>query len=364
MVAWSTQFELYCFSAICLNSSGILLMTRKNKGFTLVELLVVIAIIGVMVGLLLPAVQAAREAARRMQCSNNLKQQAIAMHNYHDTYKVLPPMYVHDTTVTDDGGHWAWSAFLLPFIEQQPRYDALQVGNVKARVTITTQPQLFQEQIPTYVCPSSSGPKVHVPGTDPGYCIDDISGNNIGLAVANYIVVGNIANLRRRRATNMTLGTSGNIGIFARGFRGETDSGLRDILDGTSNTLMIGERYHTRRGNVRASAATMLVVRDNENGGPTGQDHPTSTAWNQGVMTIAGTVRWPINNVIAPNLADSDTKATFGSMHPGGAQFALADGSVAFISDSIEHSNDGAWTVNSVLEALVGMQDGIVAAVP
>lgn len=339
-------------------------MTRKINGFTLVELLVVIAIIGVMVGLLLPAVQAAREAARRMQCSNNLKQQAIAMHNYHDTFRVLPPMYVHDNLVTDDGGHWAWSAFLLPFIEQQPRFDALQVGNVRARITITTRPELFQEPIATYVCPSSTGPKVHNPALDPGYCIDNISGVNTGLAVANYIVVGNIANLRMRRATNMTVGTTGNIGIFSRGIRGESESGFRDILDGTSNTLMIGERYHSRRGNVRASGATMLIVRSNLALGPSAQDNVGNIFWNQGVMTIAGTVRWPINNIIAPNLGDSDTKATFGSLHPGGAQFALADGSVTFISDTIEHRNDGAWTVNSVLEALVGMQDGVVASVP
>ncbi|MEZ6088623.1 MAG: DUF1559 domain-containing protein, partial [Pirellulaceae bacterium] len=279
-------------------------------------------------------------------------------------YKVLPPMYIHDTTVTDDGGHWAWSAMTLPMIEQQPRFDALNVGNIKARVTITTNPELFQESIEAHVCPSSPQPKIHDPAVDPGYCIDTTAGTNTGLAVSNYIVVGNIANPRMRKATNMTVGTTGTIGIFWRGIQGEPTAGLRDILDGTSSTLMIGERYHTRAGGIRSSAATMLVVRDNLGVGPTAQDN-TSVSWNQGVMTISGTVRYPINNVILPSeVGSSDKKATFSSLHPGGAQFAAADGAVRFVSDTIELSNDGAWSVNSVLEALVGIQDGVPATIP
>ncbi|QDV10792.1 putative major pilin subunit [Rosistilla oblonga] len=338
----------------------------KRKGFTLVELLVVIAIIGILVGLLLPAVQAAREAARRMQCSNNLKQQALAMHNYHDTYKKLPPMYIHDTAVTDDGGHWAWSSFLLPFIEQQPRYDALEVGTAKARVKITTNPELFQAPIDGYRCPSSSGPDVHVPGTDPGYCIDDTSQNNTGLAVTNYIVVSNIANLRMKRASNMTDGLTGAIGIFSRGIGREPTAGLSDILDGTSNTLMIGERFHTRTGGIRMSGGTMLVVRDNIDKGPTAHDNPGNSSWNQGIMTLAGSVRYPINVVMSPSEnGSSEKKMAFSSLHPGGAQFAAADGSVKFISDTVELSNGnngGGWTVDSVLEALIGMQDGVPAS--
>ncbi|QDV67505.1 putative major pilin subunit [Rosistilla carotiformis] len=338
----------------------------KRKGFTLVELLVVIAIIGILVGLLLPAVQAAREAARRMQCSNNLKQQALAMHNYHDVYKVLPPMYIHDTNVTDDGGHWAWSAFLLPFIEQQPRYDALEVGTAKARAKITTNPELFQNPIDGYRCPSSTGPAVHEPGVDAGYCIDDINDTNTGVAVTNYVVASNIADLRMKRASNMIDGLTGAIGIFSRGIKGEPTAGLRDILDGTSNTLMIGERFHSRAGGIRMSGGMMLVARDNLSLGPTARDNPGNTATNQGVMSLAGSARYPINVVMTPSENVSSTKKmAFSSLHPGGAQFAAADGSVKFISDTVELSNGnngGGWTVDSVMEALIGMQDGVPAS--
>jgi prepilin-type N-terminal cleavage/methylation domain-containing protein len=104
-------------------------LVQKRSGFTLVELLVVIAIIGILVGLLLPAVQAAREAARRMQCSNNMKQIGLAMHNYHDTHKSFPTFVIHN----GQGDYWrGYSAFtqMLPFIEQ---------GNLSNSLAVATQ---------------------------------------------------------------------------------------------------------------------------------------------------------------------------------------------------------------------------------
>ena len=95
-------------------------MVRSKRGFTLVELLVVIAIIGILIALLLPAVQAAREAARRSQCSNNLKQIGIGMHNFHDTYKAFPV-----GQADDDNDSFGWGVYILPFIEQKPLWDAI-----------------------------------------------------------------------------------------------------------------------------------------------------------------------------------------------------------------------------------------------
>jgi prepilin-type N-terminal cleavage/methylation domain-containing protein len=104
---------------------------RLRRGFTLVELLVVIAIIGILVALLLPAVQAAREAARRMSCSNNLKQISLGLHNYHDTYKTFPPDAIWygnpkgTQAASGDQRHFTWITLLLPFIEQAPLHDAI-----------------------------------------------------------------------------------------------------------------------------------------------------------------------------------------------------------------------------------------------
>ena len=129
---------------------------NRRSAFTLVELLVVIAIIGILVGLLLPAVQAAREAARRMQCSNNLKQLGLALHTYHDVHNALPwstTYYGPDGTYETNRG-WAWSAMLLPFIEQGAAYNQINFGDY-----IPTNPgnlAVIAHAVPGAVCPSDT----------------------------------------------------------------------------------------------------------------------------------------------------------------------------------------------------------------
>ena len=145
-------------------------MQRRKIGFTLVELLVVIAIIGVLVALLLPAVQSARESARRMRCGNNLKQLALALQNYESANKVLPPGWIASTglmhtgtdsgTGTDGWGSWGWPAFVLKYMELSGAADALKVGDIDMRVALDdpTMLAIMQTRYQPFRCPSDVAP--------------------------------------------------------------------------------------------------------------------------------------------------------------------------------------------------------------
>ncbi len=202
----------------------------RRSGFTLVELLVVIAIIGILVALLLPAIQAAREAARRTQCTNNLKQVALGLHNYHDTYNVFPPGIVDSNPayntavdVPNNLNSLAWSALMLPFIEMAPLHDAMRTQTLdyvrpweRDLAGTTAVIAAAREGIPAYSCPS-----------DP---------------------MGLINTKRGSYGKNNYLGNSGNNaavdynGIFWVNSR----IAMRDIIDGTANTVLVIERTGTR----------------------------------------------------------------------------------------------------------------------
>src|SRR5687768_9569753 len=131
-------------------SASIVCRRRVSTGFTLVELLVVIAIIGVLVALLLPAVQAAREAARRMQCGNNLKQLGLACHNFHDTFKALPP------SRSDDG--LTWCGYLLPYIEQRAYYEAFDFTLPWPKQTVPA----LKTPLKPFICPTRRSPQTRM----------------------------------------------------------------------------------------------------------------------------------------------------------------------------------------------------------
>lgn len=272
--------------------------SKKSKchGFTLVELLVVIAIIGILVGLLLPAIQAAREAARRTQCVNNLKQIGLAMHNYHDTYpKGFPPPYIDiDPGAAYPGTPgWGWGTMILPFAELDSIYQkfnasVLTLAQAKADSNIK---KVMEKTVEMYRCPSD----IH----------RQLSGTGIG-SHSSYPGVNGTG----PRAYQFREGVLG---------RENTSTRIRDITDGTSNVIMIGERNNAQKVVVNTSWVGISVANVDNSG-------------YRGVLEVAGSTGYPINQ---PN-TNWMYRSWFRSQHPGGAQFTLADGSVAFLNENID----------------------------
>lgn len=256
----------------------------KRNAFTLVELLVVIAIIGVLVALLLPAVQAAREAARRSQCTNNLKQLALAVHNHHDTYRFIPPQYYYIQAPAHARGDWGALARLLPNFEQNALFDTLNPGDFLGDippVNATTQ-----TAIETLLCPSDP-----TPGTTNAYA------NNYGKS--NYMISHQAASLYTSNNGTVT----------------ETKVNFASITDGTSNTILFGER------DMKHNAAGGVWI-----GRVVGKTD---------AITI-GRGDIPMNTLCPnPNSDPNCNRHTWSSMHPGGCNFAFADGAVRFLLQTI-----------------------------
>ena len=284
-----------------------MLQNRRDRGFTLVELLVVIAIIGILIALLLPAVQAAREAARRMQCANNLKQLGLAMHNYHSALNSFPPGFmVRDHLGTSTPGGWAWGVFLMPYIEQSALRDTLSTTKYTLEQVINDPALLpmLQTRLPVFSCPSSPiGPlRTHQGAPNPL------------VASANYTCCRGFFSF-----TQTTHLTKRNNGVFY----GESATRFRDVTDGTSNTFAIGER--TAFGdNMQNDGAWPSWC------GPGGSGK---------MNTVSSTVSIQLNH---PTSTDG-----FSSHHPGGAMFCYVDGSVHFVAETISSNTAGLATGNS-----------------
>jgi prepilin-type N-terminal cleavage/methylation domain-containing protein len=309
---------------------------RKSlrSAFTLVELLVVIAIIGVLVALLLPAVQAAREAARRTQCINNLKQIGVALHNYNDTHKVLPP-----------GAFWAGSntaasrgsilLHILPFIEQKNLYDKFDLNMApEGQVHAGTTTLLAATILKTYTCPSektfallngraihnyvaSSGPTAHI---DNPMCACSAGAGWNAYAIAPY--------------------SSSDPNFFAGPFhRNGTCVRLAEVSDGLSQTIFFGEHRRDCSAHVRTG-----WLNSNNANGLTSTLIPINT--NTCDSSSSDFCRQPCNWA---------TELGFKSLHPGGACFLIGDGAVTFITQSIDHNN---------FQALGGKSDGKPATLP
>jgi prepilin-type N-terminal cleavage/methylation domain-containing protein len=276
--------------------------SRSRCAFTLVELLVVIAIIGVLVALLLPAVQSAREAARRMKCTNNLKQLGLAVHNYHDTHKVFPPQMMNVNTSNDR--RWGWGAVTLPYVEQNALYEQLKPDGgqqIPVASTLINGAPLLRTRLAMHLCPSDNT-GVYTNQFHPSVAAS--SNANDWYSKSNYVCNQQIMRYRA--------------GFGGACFR------MAEVTDGTTNTLLLGERR--------------LAL-------PMSRRYPGSIVWGtaQGtgdsanVFHAAHPINTPSKNADFDADASDNARYRFGvsSAHPSGAMFAMTDGSVRFVSENI-----------------------------
>ncbi|QDT37548.1 DUF1559 domain-containing protein [Stratiformator vulcanicus] len=338
----------------------------SRNGFTLIELLVVIAIIAILIALLLPAVQQAREAARRTSCKNNLKQIGIAMHNYHDIFNVLPSMYTHETSL-DGNGVWSWSASILPYLDQQNLYNLFQVGDQSVRQALgdAAVRAAINNRIGVFRCPSDIGPTLH---EDTAAQVDAASGSDIGV-VTNYVAMNSAGHVRNVRSPNDDYyGNPGGCQSYNAGatgiFYGGSYLPLADIFDGTSNTVLVGERGWFAGPTLDESAmAGSLFFTKARNEGPYAErDSGWWAQYQSGGAFYIGAGTWRSINHPISDLSSRGypwgARETLSSHHTGGVQVVMADGAVRFISENIEHDYSGC-RVDSILEALVSNADEI-----
>lgn len=339
----------------------------RRDGFTLVELLVVIAIIGVLVALLLPAVQSAREAARRSQCSNNLKQLALAMHNYADSFGVLAAGVVNTyqnaaAQTASNQASWGWGALILPYIEQPALHQQMGVGRVSLNqyqngaVAPATGISLKDPSlaIKAFLCPSDASPR-----------LNDSSrwsrgGSNAYIASAAGAAPRSNYNacFGHNRLLDWTNPAYPNVatGGFKYSGGGAANGSVRfaNITDGTTSSLMFGERTYKLKS-VRFYPGTWVGARSGAHE-DAGED-----VWFALRAPINGAQGgFNLNNPDAANVSLYSRQEGLSSSHPSGVMVAMFDASVRFLPESIDfaYGGDGDPNADRVLERLAHISDG------
>ncbi len=302
-------------------SSSTLPQRQAHAGFTLIELLVVIAIIGVLVGLLLPAVQTAREAARRSSCSNNQKQIALALHSYHDVNKELPPLILKPSASQSGDSDWnspgwGWNALILPMMEESSLYDTLKVGTNTLSQTGADAAirDALSTRLSAVICPTD-------PTTSP------LSARTVGrqLGRSNYPAVNRVA-------VNVGSGGGANVRGAFQGAWPHADASanatrkprpFRDFTDGLSSTFLVGERSVAHPYSTSTNNMTNWV----------GSTEPEQSGSSyRGPPEVGGATQYALNE--SPSVTWY-WRHWFRSMHQGGGQFSMADGSTRFVSEDI-----------------------------
>lgn len=298
--------------------------TRTSRdGFTLVEILVVIAIVATLVGLLLPAVQSVREAARRSACSNNAKQVALGLSAFHDSHRALPPGYASDfdSSGNDTGPGWGWAAHILPQMEHAALFGHLSLASpIEAAGPAAPQ----ETVVSSYLCPSDIVPSTAFP-VGPRDRSGNLTATICRVAPANYI---------------------GCFGVGEPGIDGDgvlyRDSKVRfrDVPDGLGHTLMLGER------SFRHAESTWVGAVTNANQAPT-PGSPMGLQVNNASNFVLGHTGESYGGPAGPTEINN-----FTSPHSGGGLFAFVDGHVAFLGSDIDYPTYKALSTRAKSEAL------------
>lgn len=293
-------------------------MQRRRRAFTLVEMLVVIAIIGILLAILLPAVQMAREAARASQCKNHLKQIGVALHNYHDSQRYFPMGWVSGIKGANPTNSWGWASMILPQMDQVPIAQKIDFVNgfdgglLNGANSASGVSGIEATKIPVYRCPSDIGVDLVI---NPG-ALQMTYG-----ARSNYVGV-----------TGGLLVDTPSLNDQGGSFGANSCHTVTDFKDGTSWVVLVGERAFREVAGGRGPSALWAGTRSGVPGTPTANG--VAFAVGECVTKMNTLPSGDVDPLGAAN--PNPTWHGFGSRHPGGSQFLVADGAVRFVSENID----------------------------